>query len=126
MFRSKRLSVPDYDALWPEYLAAEHDEDCALRLAYWRLRFPAELGERARQRYADYLRRRLAPALVFAIGEGDDRGLRLLLDLGEAAPEALETALNAARAQNRTEATALLLEARRSCPGAGRARRFDL
>ena len=40
VFRDKRLRLQEYDALWPGYVAAEHDEGSALRLAYWRLRCP--------------------------------------------------------------------------------------
>ena len=60
------------------------------------------------------------------------RALSLLLALaflplcGELAPETLDAALEKARARRLTEATALLLETRRSRPGAGRAKKFEL
>jgi len=126
VFRDKTLSVQDFDALWPDYIAAEHDADSALRLAYYRLCFPVGLGDLARERYADYLRRRLGPALSFAMAEKDMQGLRLLLTLGEPAPETLEAALTEARARRLTEATALLLEQRRGRAGTGRAKKWEL
>ena len=126
VFRDKRLQLSDYDALWPDYIAAEHDEDSALRLAYWRLRYPAELSDGARQRYETHLRRKLGQALRFALETEDMQGLRRLLPLGEQAPEILDAALEQARARHLTEATALLLEKRRARPGAGRAKTWEL
>ena len=126
VFRAKKLAVADYDALWRDYLAAEHEEKSALRLAFYRLRYPAELSDRARQQYAAYLRRRIADALRFALGERDIRGVRLLLDLGSLDPEALDAALTEARSLRFTEATALLLEQRRGAQGTGRRKKFEL
>ena len=126
VFRDKTLTVPDFDALWPDYIAAEHDADSALRLAYFRLRYPVGLNDPARERYAAYLRRRLGPALSYAMAEKDMQGLRLLLTLGEQPPETLEAALTEARALRLTEATALLLEQRRGRAAAGRAKKWEL
>ena len=126
VFRDKTLSVPDFDALWPGYIAAEHDGDSALRLAYYRLRYPSGLSETARERYAAYLRRRLGPALSYAMAEKDMQGLRLLLALGDQGPGTLEAALTESRERRLTEATALLLETRRARSGAGRAKKWEL
>jgi len=126
VFRDRILHVPQYDALWPDYIAAEHDEDSALRLAYYRMRYPAELSDTARQRYRAYLCRNLGTALSFAMAEKDMQGLRLLLALGDLAPETLEAALTESRARRLTEATALLLEHRRGQTAAGRAKRWEL
>ncbi len=126
IFRDKALFVSDYDALWQDYLAAEHDEDSALRLAYCRLRYPAELSDGARAQYTAYLRERIGSALSFAMREKDMRGFKMLLDLGTPDAQTLETALNEARDLRLTEATAMLLERRRGAPGAGRMRKFEL
>ncbi len=125
VFRDKALSVSDYDALWRDYLAAEHDEGSALRLAYCRLRFPAQLRDAARESYAAYLKKRLRAALSHALRERDGEGLRLLLALGDTDPAALDAALAEARALGYTEATAVLLE-KRHRSSAGRARKFEL
>ena len=114
VFRDKSLQLQDYDALWPGYIAAEHDEGSALRLAYWRLRCPVELS------------RNPGAALSFALEEQDMQGLRLLLSLGEMASEIQDAALEEARERHLTEATALLLETRRSRSGTGRAKRYEL
>lgn len=126
VFRDKTLSVADYDALWRDYLVAEHDEDSARRLAYWRLRYPAELSDQARGDYAAYLKKRLAASLSHALREHDGEGLRLLLGLGEPDSLALDAALDESRSLRYTEATAMLLEKRRLSPASGRAKRFDL
>ncbi len=126
VFREKALAVSDYDALWRDYLAAEHDDLSALRLAYYRLRWPSKLSDRAREQYAAYLRRRMGDALSFALRERDAEGLRLLLGLGACPDEILDAALREARESRDTEATALLLEKRHSGPAAGRVKKYEL
>ena len=126
VFRTKQLAVSDYDALWRGYLAGEHEEESALRLAFFRLRWPVELSDRAREQYASWLRLHLREALRFALHERDARGLRLLLELGVPDADVLEFALADARALRFTEATALLLEQRRGQAGAGRRKKFEL
>jgi hypothetical protein len=125
VFRDKTLSVSDYDALWRDYLAAEHDDDSALRLAFCRLRWPAELGGRAREAYAAYLRAHLGAALSYALRERDAQGLNLLLGLGEPDAATVDLALEEARSLKNTEATAILLESRHRL-SSGRGRRFAL
>ena len=44
-FRQKKLSLREYDTLWKGFLGMEHDEESGVRLAWWRLRCPAELTE---------------------------------------------------------------------------------
>ena len=55
-FRNKRLDLRTYDELWPGFLGMEHETESAVRLAFWRLRYPAELSPRAEERYLTYLR----------------------------------------------------------------------
>ena len=126
VFRAKKLAAADYDALWRDYVAAEHEEESALRLAFYRLHWPAELSDRAREQYASHLRMNLREALCFALHERDAHGLRLLLELGVPDANALEFALNESRALRFTEATALLLEQRRKTPGTGKTKKFEL
>ena len=126
VFRNKTLVLSDYDALWRDYIAAEHDDLSALRLAYYRLRYPVELSDRAREQYAVFLRQNMREALRFAMQERDARGLRLLLALGAIDAQTLEFALNESRALRFTEATALLLEQRRGQAGVGRRKTFEL
>ena len=112
VFRSRRLILSDYDALFPGMLAVEHEEDTALRLAYCRLRWPAELSERAAGTYRAYLEKHRADALRYAVGTRDAEGLRLALGLDGVSREELADALDAARAASFTEGAALLLERR--------------
>ena len=93
-------------------LAVEHEEDTALRLAYCRLRWPAELSERAAGTYRAYLEKHRADALRYAVGTRDAEGLRLALGLDGVSREELADALDAARAASFTEGAALLLERR--------------
>ena len=126
VFRAKKLAVPDFDALWRDYIAAEHDDLSALRLAYYRLRCPVELNVRAREQYASFLRQNLQDALSLAMKEKDAHGMRLLISLDKIDAETLDFALNESRALRFTEATALLLEQQRGQAGAGRKKTFEL
>ena len=126
VFRNRTLSLTDYDALWPAFIAREHDGDTALRLAYCRCRYPAGLSEQAGGRYTEYLCANMGKALSIALTEKDMRGLRLLLELGRLDAETLDTALRESRALKMTEATAILLEKRHALPASGRTRTFEL
>ena len=112
VFRSRRLILSDYDALFPGMLAVEHEEDTALRLAYCRLRWPAELSERAAETYRAYLGKHRAEALSHAVHTRDAEGLRLALGLNGVSREELADALDAARSASFTEGAAALLEQR--------------
>ena len=46
-FYHKQFSLRDYDQLWKGYLGMEYEPDCALRLAWWRLRYPMDLTDQA-------------------------------------------------------------------------------
>ena len=126
VFRNKNLTISDYDALWPGYIAQEHDEDSALRLAYCRLCFPVQLSKQALARYADYLRVNMKRALSLALRERDIGGLRMLLALDGFDKEALDAALMESRTLQITEATAILLEKSHTILAAGRSRSFEL
>ena len=56
-FRQKKLSLREYDTLWKGFLGMEHDEESGVRLAWWRLRCPAELTERAARRYWEEIKK---------------------------------------------------------------------
>ena len=126
IFRERALSVSDYDALWPAYIAQEHDEDTALNLAYRRFCCPTRLRDQAGERYAEYLCDNLDRALSLSLREKDMHGLRKLLDLDGIDTETLDAALRESRTLQMTEATAILLEKRHVRPAAGRARTFEL
>ena len=109
-FRQKRLSLKEYDALWRDFLGMEHDEDAALRLAWYRLRWPAELGEAAKAGYRAYLRDRAGAALRLLLEERE--ALPFLLELTEPDRETLSAACALARERGDTAALAALLEER--------------
>lgn len=111
VFRKKTLQLSDFDALWHRFLAVEHDENAALRLAWWRLRRPYCLDAAARLSYETYIRAHSNEALALALELRDMDGLRQVLSLlKDAPPDVISTALSLARTQRLTEATAILLE----------------
>lgn len=108
VFRGKTLHLTDYDALWERFLSAVHEDSAALRLAWYRLRYPRELSVWARAQYEAYLRAHVDESLRLALEQRDIAGLRQLLDLLDGTP--LAAALAFAREEHMTEATAILLE----------------
>ncbi|WP_295583129.1 hypothetical protein, partial [uncultured Oscillibacter sp.] len=67
-FRQKRLDLKTYDGLWRTFLGMEHDEETALRLAWYRLRYPVELTEKAAAGYLGYLKSRAEAAVAWLVG----------------------------------------------------------
>ena len=126
VFRNKCFSAADYDALWPQFLATEHEEDTALRLAWLRLRWPEALGETPRARYLAYVAAHARDALALVLRENDADGLRLLLRMTQPDEAALAAALELSRELRRTEATAILLEAGHRRAAAVRPKRYAL
>lgn len=125
-FRNKKLSLKEYDGLWREFLGVEHDDGCAVRLAWWRLRYPAELTEKAEGAYLTYLRAHVPVAVKWLLEQRDLTGLHFLLERTQPDREILSAACALAREMQAPEAVALLLEEqhRRFPPVA--ARSFDL
>lgn len=125
-FRQKKLRLNEYDALWPGFLGMEHEKEAALRLAWRRLRWPAELGQRAEQAYLAYLRAHTADALRLLVREGDGEGLGFLLERTEPDRETLSAACAQAREAGASSLLALLLEERHRRFPTAATRTFDL
>ena len=107
-FRDRQFVPAAYDALWSHFLAGEYEEDSALRLAWYRLRFPCLLGPQAEASYRSYIRAHMREALRFVLEENDADGLSVLLAMRPSEPDAAD-ALGFARSRGRTAAVAQLL-----------------
>ncbi len=125
-FYHKQFSLRDYDQLWKGYLGMEHEEDCALRLAWWRLRYPLDLTERAEEAYWAYLRDHGAAAARWLLSRRDAAGLRTLLSRTDWTREGLAELCDLARGQDATEALAVLLEEQHRRFPSGMDKTFDL
>ena len=126
VFRDKTFSVQEFDGLWSRCLSMEHDEDASLRLAWWRLRYPAGLTETARTAYIHYLTSHIREALRFALANRDITGLEMVLNECAPTPGDLEFAQERARELRYTEAVAVLLEKQHKSFERGRRRSFEL
>lgn len=125
-FRQKKLSFKDYDGLWKGYLAMEHEDASAVRLAFWRVRYPVELSEAAEKAYLTYLQSRAAEAVDWLLEEKDMVGLSFLLERTALSRETLAAACQRAREAGAAEAVALLLEEQHRRFPAGGNKSFDL
>lgn len=125
-FRKKQLDYGLFDDCWEDMLGREHDPDCAMRLAFFRLRWPRQLADRAAAAYEAYLRRSGGAVLRWLLREGDARGLSWYLERFAPQRGELSEALELARTMGRVEETALLMEQQHRRFPAGRAKRFDL
>lgn len=126
VFRNRALPLAEYDALFPGLLEKEHDPDCALRLAWYRLRTPRELAGGAEKMYLAYLKSRAGEVLVWLLEQRDSPGLFWFLPRGGADGAALSAAAELARRQGLAEPLALLLEQRRGKAPDGLHKSFDL
>ncbi len=125
-FHQKKLSCKVYDGLWRAFLGMEHEEDAALRLAWWRLRYPVELSAGAEASYLSYLREHVPEAAAWLLSQRDVPGLRFLLERTDPDRDTLVRACDDARRAGATEALALLLEEQHRRFPAGGEKRFDL
>lgn len=125
-FRQKKLSLKDYDGLWRGCLAMEHESGTALRLAFWRMRYPLELSEQAATAYGSYLQSRAAETVDWLLAERDMAGLAFLLNRTAPDRDTLAAACQRAREAGAAEAVALLLEEQHRRFPAGGNRSFDL
>ena len=118
--------MKDYDGLWKGYLAMEHEADAALRLAFWRVRYPVELSEPAEKAYLAHLRSQAAEAVDWLLAEKDMAGLSFFLKRTEPDRDTLAAACQQAREAGAAEAVALLLEEQHRRFPAGMDKSFDL
>lgn len=125
-FYQRRFSLREYDDLWKDYLRKGHDEDCGMRLAWWRLRCPLELSGGAAEDYRAYLRPRAAECAHWLLTRRDAAGLRYLMELADPSPELLSDLCALARAWDATESLAVLLEEQHRRSGKGLEKTFDL
>lgn len=107
-------------------LGMEHDGDCALRLAWWRLRYPVELTDQAEAAYLAYLRQRPLDAGRWLLERRDRSGLRFLLCRLDWSRGDLAVLCEVAREQDCPEALALLLEEQHRRFPSGVDKSFDL
>lgn len=126
VFRERALPLAEYDALFAGLLATEHDPDCAMRLAWHRLRAPRELTGEAAVRYLAYLKSRTGDVLGWLLKERDSRGLSWFLPQCGADGKTLDGAAETARHLGLAEPMALLLEQRRGQTPNGLYKSFDL
>lgn len=125
-FRKRQLDYGMFDDCWEDMLGREYDPDCAMRLAFYRLRWPRGLSDRAAATYGAYLESACGAVLCWLLREGDTRGLSWYLEGFPPGREALIDALALSRTLGRPEATAVLLEQQHRRFPAGRAKTFDL
>jgi len=125
-FRNKQISMTDYDGLWRKFLGREHDDHCAMRIAWWRLRYPVGLNTAAKQDYLEYLQKHSAEAVRWLLEQKDRSGLLYLLQTVQTDKDTLTEACAIAREQREAEALAILLEEQHKRFPSGANKSFDL
>jgi len=125
-FNKRKLDMTIFDGCWEEMMGRGYEPDCAMRLAFFRLRYPRALGDRAAAGYREYLEQNCAMTLSWLLGERDGRDLSWYLSLFQPDKETLSAALERARLLRLPEAAALLLEELHRRFPVGRTKTFDL
>ncbi len=125
-FRDAALDFRSYDELWAKYLVMDYDAYCADKLAFYRLRYPYELSDKARSDYLSYIQNRVPHILGWLLDARDIRAIDFLLQT--AAPDArtLSVCTEQARQRGGAEALALLLAEQHKRAPTGTGKRFDL
>ena len=125
-FRPGKFNLKEYDDLWKDFLRKGYEEDCALRMVWYRLCNPVDLNDGARENYLTYLRSHAAEAAHWRLQEQDAAGLRFLLREADPSRELLTQLCASARELDAPEALALLLEEQHKRFPAGAEKTFDL
>ncbi len=125
-FPQKQLSLRDYDGLWDKYLREEHEPDCALQLAWCRLRWPNGLTAAAADSYRRYLAGRGEEAFLWPLDNRDMTALGWALEHLRPDEGLLHRLCDHARRRGFTEGLALLLEQRRSARPSAAEKEYDL
>lgn len=125
-FTQKRLDMGIFDGCWEEMMRRGYEPDCAMRLAFYRLRYPKGLSRKAAENYRDHLTKGSPLVLSWLIQERDCRGLSWYLDTFQPEKEALSAAVEQSRQIKLSEATALLMEHQHRRFPVGRTKTFNL
>lgn len=125
-FKQKQLRMKVYDDLWKAYMGMEYDPDAAIRLAWYRLRYPTDLLEWAREQYWKFLRENLGATLHWLVQQKDPAGIRFLFEGAVPTREELASACQQARELETAEVLALLLETQHRLYPVGMEKSFDL
>lgn len=125
-FHQKQLSFKQYDDLWNGFRATEHESDTAIRLAWFRLRYPTDLLDWARAQYWKHLQENQEETLRWLVAEKDAAGIRFLLCGVTPDRESLAAACQQAREQEAAEVLAILLETQHRLYPVGAEKNFDL
>ena len=125
-FYQRKLNLRDYDELWKGFLSMGHEKESAMKLAWWRLRYPLELSERAENQYWDYLRTCRLETARWRMAERDAAGLRFLLSGTAWERQELSQLCDLARETADAETLAALLEEQHRRFPSGMNKSFDL
>lgn len=125
-FKNKKLSLIEYDLLWPRFLSVEYEEETAIRMATLRLRYSAGLTDQCAEGYRKYLSEHAGLALEQMLRRRDGSGVAFLLREIRPDREALSAACDLARSLGAAEALAVLLEEQHKRFPPARRRTFEL
>lgn len=109
-FRGKKLNLLEYDELWKGLLTMDYEKTTALCLAWYRLRYPVQLGEKAKTAYRLYLQDNIRQTMTWLLEEGTASDFSELLRWAEPDREELSHICALARERGAAEIMAVLLE----------------
>ncbi|MDO5111380.1 MAG: leucine-rich repeat domain-containing protein [Clostridia bacterium] len=125
-FKDAALDLRSYDELWTRYLSMDYDVLCANKLAFYRLRYPHALSDRAHADYFSYVQSHLPDIFLWLLDTRDMRAVDFLLRATQPDAKVLSVCMEQARQSGCAEALAMLLEAQHRRAPVGIGKRFDL
>lgn len=111
-FYNKELNYKEYDSLFPLALAQE-EEDILIDIAAYRLQFPYQLKQAAKEAYRDYLMKHMEKAGQQYVVREDMSMLRFFGQEKLWNEEAMDQAIEKASEEKKLEALSLLMDEKR-------------
>lgn len=111
-FYNRELDYKKYDEMF-YHTMAEDTEETAAELALNRLRFPVELSEKNNNVYETYIQEHMETVAVYLVKREDIEGIRFLEQKKLWSEAALQTGMDVAAEEKKTESLSVLMDVRK-------------
>ena len=111
-FYNRELDYKKYDEMF-YHTIAEDTEETAAELALNRLRFPVELSEKNKNVYEAYIQEHMETVAVYLVKREDIEGIRFLEQKKLWSEAALQTGMDVAAEEKKTESLSVLMDVRK-------------
>ena len=111
-FYDRELDYRKYDEMF-YHTVAEDTEETAVELALNRLRFPAELSDKNRQGYEEYLKKHMTAVAKWTVKQEEVEGIRFLQRRKLWTEQSLQAGMDFAAEDSKTEILSIFMDIRK-------------